>query len=52
MIAHNAQGVELKRILVLTLADSIQKDFPAFKPSQPKFPIIAPHRNVVAKSNF
>ncbi len=48
VIAHDAQGIELKAVLMLCLFDGIKEHFPTFQACQAKFPIIATGGDVVA----
>jgi hypothetical protein len=41
MVAHDAQGIELKAKLVAAAANRVQQYLPTFKSGQPKFPVIA-----------
>ena len=48
MIAHNADAIELKGILFLTLIQRIQQHLPTFEPSEFEFAIVTAQSNVVA----
>ena len=52
MVAHNAEGIELKPIFGLALADSIEQDIPTFLPHPSKVTIITAGGDVVAIARF
>ncbi len=50
MVAHNAEGIELKTIFGFALGYGIQQHFATGQPRQPKFSIIAADCDVIAAS--
>jgi hypothetical protein len=46
MIAHDAEGIEFKSIFIFAFLNGIEQYLTTFQPSQSKFAIITPHRNM------
>ena len=52
MVAHNAEGIQLKTIFGLAFMDRIEQDIPAFLSHQSKVTIITAGGDVVAIARF